>query len=271
VDFTNLLLLFGAGCLTGFIAGFFGVGGGIILVPILLYLFTEVLHVSSLVATHLTFGTSLLIVLLTSISSSYSHYRNGNVVPRAAVFVGLASIAAAFGGAWIAAAMQGKYLQQIFSVVLAFAALRLLMGTPSGRTSQDPNLNPGGLALIGVGAGLVSSLSGVGGGIVAVPLLHRFLDFPMRKAVGTSSAMIVLTALAGVAGYALNGLGHPGMSRYPYTLGFVDYLHSLPVIAGTIPMAAVGATAAGRTPNERLRKFFAILLLVVSARVFFLY
>jgi uncharacterized membrane protein YfcA len=261
---TILLALFVVGCVTGFLAGYFGVGGGVILIPFLLYLFREVLSVSSLAVTHLTFGTSLFIVVLTSLSSAYSHYRNGNIVPRAVVIIGVTSILAAFGGAAIAALLEGRNLQHIFSAVLAFAAIGLLVKPQLGRKKDEPSLRPGGLVATGLVTGLVSALAGVGGGVVSIPLMYYGMHFPMKRAVGTSSGAIVLTAFAGAMGYVLNGLGNPDLAGYPFALGFVDYLHSLPIIAGTIPMARIGADAAHRTPHDRLRKFFAVFLLAIS-------
>jgi uncharacterized membrane protein YfcA len=266
MDAAGILLLFGAGCAAGFLAGFFGVGGGIILVPILLLYFKST-GVSSLVATHLALGTSLFIVIFVSLTSAYQYSQNKHVVWRAVFFLAPASVLGAFVGTSIAAELQGKTLQQIFSVVVIFAALRLLVesGKPKGEPSLTLNVLP--LLLIGFVVGVGSALAGVGGGIFSIPMMYSLLKFPLKKALGTSSATIVITALAGTAGYLLRGMGNPLLPEH--TLGFVDYLHSLPIIVGSLPFAALGATVAHKTRVDLLRKVFAVFLIVIAIRMFF--
>ena len=270
MNVADILLLLLAGGITGFLAGFFGVGGGIILVPILLYYFTTSLGISSLVATHLTFGTSLLIVVFTSLSSAGQYARNGLVVWKAVMLIGAASVAGAFGGAAVAAGLKGATLQQLFSAVVVVAAVRLLTETSPSRDNRDLSLSLPGLLSVGVVAGAVSSLAGVGGGVLSIPMMYYFLNFPLKKALGTSSATIVITALAAMIGYVVNGWGDPLLVPYRgFTLGYVDWLHALPVIAGTIPMAKVGARTAHRTHVDRLKRLYAIFLLVIAVRMFF--
>jgi uncharacterized membrane protein YfcA len=95
--------------------------------------------------------------------------------------------------------------------------------------------------------------------------MHSLLRFPLKKAIGTSSAAIVLTALAGCAGYAMRGLGNPLL--HDGTFGYVDYLHAIPLIIGTVPMGRLGAIVARTTASPRLRKIFAGLLLLVALRM----
>jgi len=266
MDAAGLLLLLLVGCVAGFLAGFFGVGGGIILVPILLYYFRSI-GISSLVATHLTFGTSLLIVIFASLSSAYQHSRNRQVVWKAVVIIGAASIIGAFIGTSIAAGLQGRSLQRIFAVVITFAAIRLLI--ESKRRKEDPELNPSPwvLGFIGVVAGLVSPLAGVGGGVFSIPMMYYMAKFPLKKALGTSSATIVITAIAASIGYIVKGWDNSLLP--PHTWGYVDYFHAIPIIVGTLPFAQLGASAAQRNRVEVLRKAFAVFLLVVAMKIAF--
>lgn len=266
----HILLLLAAGALTGFLAGFFGVGGGIILVPILLWFFAGPLGISTLVATHLTFGTSLLVVIFASLTSGFQYSKNGHVVWKAVVVIGIASVLGALGGATLAATLQGKTLQRIFAFVVSVAALRLLLESkpPSGETEM--RLGPAGLAGIGLVTGAVSSLAGVGGGVFSIPMMYYFMRFPLKKALGTSSATIVITATAAMIGYVIHGWGDPLMAQYAgFTLGYVDYLHALPVIAGTLPLARLGARTAHKTDVDRLRMLYAVFLLAISVKMFF--
>jgi len=266
MDLTGALLLLLGGCLAGFLAGLFGVGGGIILVPVLLLYFQSI-GVSSLVATHLTFGTSLFIVIFTSLSSAYQYSKNQLVIWKAVPFIGIASVVGALVGAAIASGLQGESLQKCFAVVVAVAAVRLLSETRKPKDSATVNTSPIGLGGIGFVAGTISSLAGVGGGVFSVPMMCNFLKFPLKKALGTSSATIVITALAAATGYVVKGWGNVLLPSY--TLGYVDYLHSIPVILGTIPLARLGASTAHKTSSKTLRRVYGIFLLVIALKMFF--
>lgn len=266
-----LVLLLLAGCVAGFLAGLFGVGGGIILVPILVYYF-HFIGTSSLVATHLAFGTSLLIVIFASVPSAHEHNKNGNVVWKAVFTMGAASVVGSLTGASVAAELHGKVLQQIFAAVVAIAAVRLLVEHRRGQAAREPNLSPIGLGAIGLIVGLVSSLAGVGGGVFAIPMMYYFMKFPLKKAVGTSSATIIITATASTLGYVVQGWEPVDLYAPEYadfTLGFVDYVHSIPIIVGTVPMAKYGAAVAHKTHADRLRRLYAVFLLAIAMKMFF--
>jgi uncharacterized membrane protein YfcA len=264
VDILSLFLLLLAGAAAGFLAGFFGVGGGIILVPILLYFFQSI-HISSLVSTHLAFGTSLLIVLFASLSSAFQYSRNGHVVWKAVMAIGLASVVGGLLGANIAGDLQGKVLRQIFAAVVLLSALRLFAETRKPKIEEMPPLRIPPLVGTGFLVGMVSSLAGVGGGVLSIPIMHSILKFPLKKALGTSSATIVITALAAGAGYVFKGWGNSLLPEG--TLGYVDWLHALPLIAGSIPLAAVGAHVANKTKVTVLKRIFALFLLVIAFRM----
>jgi uncharacterized membrane protein YfcA len=271
VELPTLLLLAAVGCVTGLLAGLFGVGGGIVLVPILLWFYTSFMGVPAVVAGHLTLGTSLFIIVLTSLSSASKHYKNGHVVLKAAGIIGVVSIVSAAAGSQIAGLLPGRVLLKLFAVVLTLTAIQLAVGSgPRDVRKMEMNLSGGGMALTGLVSGLLSSLTGLGGGVVSIPMMHSMLGFPMKSAVGTSSATIVLTAAAAAGGYVYSGWDHPDLVAYQwFTLGYVDFLHSLPVIAGTLPSAILGAHLAHRMRSALLRKLFACLLLAVALGVFF--
>ncbi|MDH3251866.1 MAG: sulfite exporter TauE/SafE family protein, partial [Ignavibacteria bacterium] len=218
MDLVHIFLLFLAGAAAGFLAGFFGIGGGIIIVPILILYFHSI-GVSSLVATHLALGTSLLVVVFAALSSAPYYVRHGFAVRRAVVLMGAASIIGAFVGSSIAAMLSGKYLQQFFAVVVAVAAVRMFVRSKVKDEDLEPDLRFPGLIVTGLSTGAVSALTGVGGGIFWIPIMHNMLKFPFKKAIGTSSATIVITAAAGCVGYVVRGWGDPLLPSS--TLGFV--------------------------------------------------
>jgi hypothetical protein len=265
MDAVSILILLLLGAAAGFLAGFFGVGGGIILVPMLLAYYAST-GVTSLIATHLAFGTSLFAIIFASLSSGFQYYRNDQVIWRAVAVIGLTSVVGAYLGSVVAGGLQGKRLQQIFAVVVVVAAFRLFAEVRKPKGSEGPRLGFAGLAGTGLVVGLVSSLAGVGGGVFSIPIMYSLLHFPLKRALGTSSATIVLTALAGVVGYAVQGWGNPLLPRG--TAGFVDYLHAFPIIVGTVPLAIVGARLSEKTHPAALRQIFAAFLLVVAIKLF---
>jgi uncharacterized membrane protein YfcA len=187
------------------------------------------------------------------------------VVWRAVVFLAAASVVGAFVGGLLAGGMSARTLQRIFGAVVALSALRLLAEQRKPKGDQAPNLKPAPLAGTGALVGLVSSLAGVGGGVIVIPILYSVLRFPLKKALGTSSATIVVTAVAAAAGYVVRGAGNPlvpsGM------LGYVDLLRAVPLIVATVPLGLYGASLADRTHPATLRKIFALLLVIVALRM----
>lgn len=265
MDILTFLLLLAVGCAAGFLAGFFGVGGGILLVPVLLFYY-QTAQVTSLISTHLAFGTSLLIIIFASASSAYRYDRNDYVIWRGVLLMGAASAAGALIGSAIAAALQGRTLRQVFAAVLVVAAVRLLSQQRKPKGNLPPELGPQRLLPAGVLIGIVASLAGVGGGVFAIPVMYSFFRFPLKKALGTSSAIITITAFAGAIGYAVKGWNMQGLP--PHTLGYVDYLTAIPLVLGSLPLAIVGASIADKAKADTLRKIFALLLIVVAAKMF---
>lgn len=265
MDILTFILLLAAGAAAGFLAGFFGVGGGILLVPVLLFYYGTT-TTTSLVTTHLAFGTSLLIIIFASASSAYRYDRAQFVVWRGVLLMGAGSVVGALIGSVIAATLQGRTLRQFFAAVLLIAALRLLSQPRKPKGNIPPELAPQKLVPAGALVGLVASLAGVGGGVFAIPIMYSLFRFPLKKALGTSSAIISLTALAATIGYGVKGWNMQGLP--PHTLGYVDYLTAIPLILGSLPMAIIGASVAEKTRADTLRKVFALLLIVVAAKMF---
>ncbi len=266
MDILPLIILLCGGSVAGFLAGFFGVGGGIVLVPLLL-LFYQTTGITSLVSTHMAFGTSLLIIIFAAGSSALQYSRNNQVVWKAVLFLGAGSVVGGLLGALLAGGLEGRVLRQIFAVMLVAVAVQLLTSTKKRKSEQMPETFPPALLLGGLVVGLVSALAGVGGGIISIPLMHSIFRFPFKKALGTSSATIVITACAAAVGYIIRGWGNSLLP--PYTLGFVDYVHAVPIIVGSVPLAILGAKVSQKTEAKRLTTFFAVLLIVVAFRMFF--
>jgi uncharacterized protein len=266
MDLLAAVLLAVAGLLAGFLAGVFGIGGGLVLVPVLLY-YLHATGVSSLVSTHVAMGTSLLVAVFASGAQAWGYWRVNQVIWRGVVFFGLAGVVGALLGSSIAAGLEGTSLRRVFGFVLLVAVARLFSGRRRQGKELEPNLALQPLLATGLLVGLVSSLSGAGGALISIPLMYTYMRFPLRKAFGTSSAAIVITAAAGAAGYLIRGWGNellpPGMP------GFVDWQPAIPLILGAVPGALLGTRFAARADTPLVRGVYAVALLVVMLRMFF--
>ncbi len=259
------ILLLVIGCAVGFLAGFFGVGGGVILVPVLISIF-EMQNFNSAIVTQMAMGTSLFIVIFASVSSAIKHKKNGNIYIRGVLYIGTASIFGAALGSIIASSLSGDVLRKIFAFAVFIVAIRLLI--EKSVSEQKENFHPAPLKLVAIGTtvGILSSLTGIGGGVFAIPLMYYIANFQIKKAIGTSSATVIITAASAVIGYIINGLHNDLLPNF--TLGYINYLHAIPLIIGTVGLARYGATVANKTSSNWLRKFFALFLIINSLYMF---
>jgi uncharacterized membrane protein YfcA len=179
--------------------------------------------------------------------------------------MGATSVVGGLIGAVLAGGMQGKTLRQIFAGVVIVSAVRMLIETRKPKFEEMPPLQAPPLLGTGFLVGLLSALAGVGGGVLSIPVMHSMLKFPLKKALGTSSATIVITAFAAGIGYVIRGWSNTLVPAG--TLGYVDWLTALPLIAGSIPMAAVGANVANKMKATRLKQIFALFLLVIAMKL----
>lgn len=278
-----ILILLVIGVAAGILSGLFGVGGGIIIVPSLVAVYSYTGFDSPYVM-HIAIATSLFTIVFTSISSAHKHLGHGNVDWIAALIIGLTSSVMVYFLSKAALALPGDTLKKIFSVVLILVAAKMLFdkkGTSgeelNGNGGENQNERNGNelplrynkfvCGMIGILSGAIAAFSGLGGGGFVVPLIHYILKFPFRKAIGTSSAAILITAVAGVISYFLNM--PEGLYIAPYSFGMVDTLSALPVIAASIPFARVGVFINSKTSNYLLSRLFAVFILIVSLRLLF--
>jgi len=252
---THVLILLAAGAGTGFASGLLGIGGGAVMVPVSYWLILT-MNVPPDIAIRIAFGTSLLVILPTVISGSWRHNKKKAVRWKTALILGSCALGGALVGATIAAHLPEKILKLGFGgLVLAVA---LWMGSrlmpKLRREDTEPRENFWLVAACGFPIGVVSGLTGIGGGVLIVAVLVLALNFPMHIAVGTSVASIILGSLGGIVGYIVNGLGVPDL--LPYSLGYVNVPIWLCLAATSIPLAQLGARAAHALPARPLRYIF---------------
>ena len=250
------------GMVAGLLAGLLGVGGGIVIVPV----FFWGLGIAGLIpdiASHLAVGTSLATIIPTSISSMRAHHRKGNVdlilLKRWGVTIFLG---AALGG--IAARfIPGEVLRSIFGVVALLVAVNMALPKQFTVASAPPVsrwLN----GIISTIVGFLSSLMGIGGGTLSVPILTSF-SAPVHKAVATAAALGLLIAIPGTIGFIWAGWGHPDLP--PLSLGYVSLPAVLVIAPFSFLFAPIGARIAHALNPRPLKLTFALFLGITAARM----
>lgn len=209
-------------------------------------------------------ATSLFVIVPTSALGTWTYHRVGAVAWRSAVPIAAFSVLAALAGSRLAPMIPAPVLKLGFGVLLLVSGLRLLRSRGGTATRHErPHLVIG--ALGGLAVGLMSALLGVGGGIVAIPILVYLVGLRLEKVAATSMAIIVFTALAGVTGYALGGAGDGAVP--PGSVGYVHYLAGLPIMVGAMAAVSLGARVNQRLDTHRLRLLFGLLFIVLGARL----
>ncbi|MFC7002367.1 sulfite exporter TauE/SafE family protein [Pseudobowmanella zhangzhouensis] len=249
------------GAVVGVFAYLLGIGGGLLIVPAMLYLLPHYAHVQADVLMPLAIGTSLSTIVITGASSAWAHARLGHmqkgIVPKTAM--GLA-IGAIFGS-WLATQLPVTWLKSFFGIMVLVIAAK--MAFLANRQSSN---QASATKLFGIGnvVGTISALMGIGGGALLVPALVWY-QVRMQTAIATASLGGVVIAIFGTVGYIVGGWHHPDLPQG--ALGFVF----LPVTAGIVLTSMfttrIGAWLAHRLPTQQLKKIFAMFLVIVGLRM----
>lgn len=258
---TIALALAAAGAVTGVLAGLFGVGGGAITVPILYEVFRS-LAIAPDVAMPLAVGTSLAIIIPTSLQSARGHHARGAVdlgLVRAWALPVLVGVTA---GVWIARFAPPQVFQGVFVAVASVNAIKLFFGRDNWRIAPDMPKGPL-LRVYGLVVGLASALMGIGGGAIS-NLILTLHGRPIRQAVATSAAVGVIVSIPGAIGYVWAGWGRAGLP--PLSLGFVSLLAFAVIVPTTLLTTRLGVRLAHSLPRRQLEIAFATFLTLVSAR-----
>lgn len=246
------------GAAAGVLAGLFGVGGGIIIVPVLVLSF-KAQGLAPEILTHLAIGTSLATIIFTSINSVLEHHRKGAVLWPLFVWMLLGICLGGQLGSMTAALLNGEVLQKIIGVFALVVAVQMSL-----QLRPNPSrVVPGKVGLTGAGVviGWASAIFGIGGGTLTVPFL-TWRSVPMQKAVATSAACGLPIAVSGAIGFMWNGWNNPQLPEW--SAGFI-YLPALVGIAiSSMFFARVGARLAHRLSPLMLKRLFALLLFSVG-------
>ncbi len=267
MDFSliNALILMAAGLGAGLVAGFAGVGGGIVMVPVLLELF-RAWGLPQDVVVQASMATSLTVGVFSTGSAAWRHQKHQRVLWRLVVPVVPASMLGSWLGSQLASQADGRVLQAGLACVLLFASWRLVtQREPGGDGDGVPRKSLVLWAVIGFCVGLFAGLSGLAGGVVLIPALALVGKVPGRFLAGTSAGVIMFTALAGSLGYMRYGPDFGALGDG--FLGFVNLPAAACLAVTAIPMAQVGARLNKRTSGVWFRRVFGGLMVVVVVRL----
>ncbi|MCD8547409.1 MAG: sulfite exporter TauE/SafE family protein [Aeromonadaceae bacterium] len=260
-----LIMYLLAGACSGVLAGLFGIGGGLIVVPLLLVAF-HLQGLSEAVITHLAVGTSLATILFTSLSSVRAHLKKIQLDWRLVGQMTLGMALGAFLGGMLAADIPGWLLQRFIGLFALAIAIQMWFNLSPGRdqtSAERPVPAPAELGLVGSLIGVLSALFGIGGGSITVPYL-TWRGLRMAKAVATSSATGIPIALFGAASYLLNGWHEANLP--PHSLGYVYWPALLGVICTSTFTSRLGVWLAHRLPAPILRRGFALMQLGIAGK-----
>tara|TARA_B100001741_G_C16423731_1_gene537559 strand:+ start:125 stop:910 length:786 start_codon:yes stop_codon:yes gene_type:complete len=250
--------------IAGFFAGLFGIGGGLITVPFLFFIF-EYLNIDKSYLMHLSVGTSFAIIIPTSIVSVLTHKKHNSVDISIIKSYGIFVISGVMLGTILAANLKTKSLLLFFTIVVFFLGAYLLnIKDKSAKLKSNFSLTA--KVILGFISGFISAPMGIGGAVMNVPIL-RYFGYTINKAIGSASAIGFIIALFGGLGFFLTGSYLN--ANLPLSIGFINIPAFLIFIPITMFMARVGANTSNKMDKPKLQRFFGIFLYVIG--VLFLY
>jgi len=256
-------LYFLSGAFAGLISGMLGVGGGIVLVPILIFIF-GVLAIPVGMAAHMAIGTSLSTIIFTSMSAIYAQHRRKAIDWNLTRKLAPATILGSLISGYLAGLIPGLALKAMFGIFLVAAAAQMFF---EWRPAPQRTL-PGPMALLGIGTGIgaLSAMLGIGGGTLTVPFFN-WCNVDLRRAIATSTALGFGLAVFGTIGFIVSGFHRPGLPSDSF--GYVSLPAMMGIASTAVILAPFGVHLAHRLPVRRLKRIFALLLFCLAVNMLF--
>lgn len=254
-----LLLLIG-GCLAGFMAGLLGIGGGIIITPILYNIFITS-GIDAKTALTMTFATSLAVICITMINSSRKHYQNRNIEIYSLKSMLLLGFIGAITGALTSKYVNVEILKIIFGIlcIISVIFISIIKSPTDDRQLVKNKLILNLTALLG---GLMSGLIGPAGGAILIPIFIAYLKYPMHKTIGTTSILSVTTAIGGIIMYVYMGINNPTLPSY--TIGYISIIPLIILTITSIPVSTYAANLSRKIDTKKLKILQIIVITYIA-------
>ncbi|GAC27508.1 sulfite exporter TauE/SafE family protein [Brumicola pallidula] len=260
-NWTTIAALMATGVFAGLLAGLLGVGGGIVIVPVLYFLF-QAFNVSPESAMLIATATSLATIVPTSISSIRAHRSKGNVDFTLIKVWGMFILIGVLIGSWLVTQVNGQWLTVLFGVIATLSAFNMLLGSKKAIFDDLPG--KAGQSAMASSVGLFSSLVGIGGGTLTVPML-TFCNYPAHKAIGTAAAVGLIISLP--AAIIMLLVGQTPVDAPLGTFGLVNLVGFICIVPLTVFFAPIGASLANKLDAQKLKKVFAVVLMITGIRM----
>jgi uncharacterized membrane protein YfcA len=269
---TLVLLLFITGCFGGFLAGLLGVGGGLIFIPILTYIFSSLFSLNNEEIVRYTLANSISLVFISGVSGIYRQVRMNIYQPKNSLIIGVPGAISAFlmsYGIQHSNWYSHQRFQWVFLLFLVLSILNMILKNDSKNEEISPQKNPKNNTLpkifVGILAGIVVSLSGLGGGIIMVPLFRMILKFNIRESTALSLSVVPILSILPLVSYLTNSsftvLKING--QHIFQTGYIAWPYFLPMAFGVIIFSSLGQKIASKTPSIFIRVIFAMLSSVI--------
>ena len=271
MSITLILILLALGLLIGCYSGMIGTGGNVLLIPALDILFSY-FAIPPNESVKLIIAHSLFVAIFTGVSVSYKQFKENNFFPREILAIALPGIITSFfttllikNGHWY----EKKYFDIVFLLVLTLIAARLLLSKNKKAENHQAPLHRGYLAILGAITGVLTSLSGLGGGVLIIPALTDLLGVPVKKASSISIGVVALFALPISVNYLFANQGATVHQILPWQWGYISMAIVLPVTVGIFITAPMGVSWAHKMKQETLRLILGTIIVLLSAKILY--
>lgn len=275
MDLLIIVILLLLGAIIGTISGLLGIGGGFITVPVLMYILTNIFKIPINYSIKIAIGTSLLVIFINGIISTYFQHKNNNILWINAIYLGIFGIIGATIGVNFSKYLSGKLHIFLFGILLILISLNIIRHIYYSKNNNNNNTNNNNnktnkyvICAIGLFSGIISSLFGIGGGILVVPILHHTLKYNIRKSIGTSSVMIILISFSGMIGYFLmNNHINNNISDELLLYGNISIVIGFIISLTGIFFSKLGVKLANMLNTAKLNIILSIILFITGLKM----
>ncbi len=264
--FPLIAMLLCVGAVAGFLAGLLGLGGGIVLVPSLFYIFSLLqpsMAFDSEHLMHMSVGTSLAIIVPTGLSSAFAHYKNNSVDFNLVRNIGFGVVIGVIISTWVVSFLDVHSMKLIFSCAILILAIIMVINPARFNVNLGKVKQPF-MSIAGVIIGLVSTLIGIGGATLSVPYMN-FHGTSMHRAVGSASALGLVIAVPATIGFIIIGLGENNLP--PFSMGYINFMAWAIIVPVSVMVAPLGVRATHNISVRLLKIIFASFMILVAVNM----